>query len=266
VFRPGLVSITFRKMSPEKVVSAAVEAGLEGIEWGGDIHVPPGNISTASHVATMTTEVGLTTVAYGSYYRFDELYGEHSPDFQAVLDTAEALGAPVIRIWAGRKGSSETTESERMALVERAHALAETAHGRGLVLVFEYHSGTLTDSSHSAVRLMTEISHPAIRLLWQPPADGTVRDRRDDLAATLPWLEHIHCFHWGPTGFEDRRHLSEGAEEWKDYLSVIEGCPHPGPTWVLLEFMPSMHQRTPTVGLKTEAATLRKIIRDSRNF
>ena len=39
---PGLVSVTFRKLSPEEIVQLVVSSGLKGIEWGGDIHLPHG--------------------------------------------------------------------------------------------------------------------------------------------------------------------------------------------------------------------------------
>ena len=40
--RPGLCSITFRDLSVDDVVALAADAGLAGIEWGADRHVPPG--------------------------------------------------------------------------------------------------------------------------------------------------------------------------------------------------------------------------------
>ncbi len=44
--RAGLVSVTFRQLSPEEIVRVAREAGLTVIEWGGDVHVPPGDSTT----------------------------------------------------------------------------------------------------------------------------------------------------------------------------------------------------------------------------
>ena len=65
----GLVSITFRRLSPREIVKLVKKSGLEGIEWGGDVHVPHGDLSVAREVATMTQEEGLVVAAYGSYYR-----------------------------------------------------------------------------------------------------------------------------------------------------------------------------------------------------
>ena len=37
---PGLVSVTFRKLSRTEIAGLMVNAGLSAIEWGGDVHVP----------------------------------------------------------------------------------------------------------------------------------------------------------------------------------------------------------------------------------
>ena len=52
--KTGLVSITFREKSPEEIVGLVVEAGLDGIEWGGDVHVPHGDLAKAREVRANT--------------------------------------------------------------------------------------------------------------------------------------------------------------------------------------------------------------------
>src|SRR5690554_2417803 len=103
----GLVSITFRQLSPREIVSLVKKSGLEGIEWGGDVHVPHGNLSVARDVAIMTEEEGLSVAAYGSYYRVGCEGQDDVPNFEEVLETALELKAPLIRVWAGNKGSHE---------------------------------------------------------------------------------------------------------------------------------------------------------------
>ena len=96
--RPGLCSVTLRPLAPEAVVRVAADAGLAGIEWGGDIHVPPGDAATARRVARLTADAGLIVSSYGSYYRVG---GDKPGELQPILDTAAELGAPVVRVWAG---------------------------------------------------------------------------------------------------------------------------------------------------------------------
>ncbi|MEL7086971.1 MAG: hypothetical protein AAGL98_00775 [Planctomycetota bacterium] len=64
---PGLVSVTFRKLTPTQICELAADAGLQGIEWGGDVHVPAGDVGAAKAVAALTRARGLAVAAYGSY-------------------------------------------------------------------------------------------------------------------------------------------------------------------------------------------------------
>ena len=45
--QPGLCSVTFRRCSAAEIVELATRAGLRCIEWGGDVHVPHGDLRTA---------------------------------------------------------------------------------------------------------------------------------------------------------------------------------------------------------------------------
>ena len=90
--RTGLTSVTFRQKSVEEIIALAAQAGLSGIEWGGDVHVAPGDAASAAETARKTREAGLAVLSYGSYYR-----GGEGEDFAPILASARALGAPVIR-------------------------------------------------------------------------------------------------------------------------------------------------------------------------
>ena len=46
----GLLSVTFRSLPYQRIIELAVKAGLDGIEWGGDEHVPPGNLKLAQEI------------------------------------------------------------------------------------------------------------------------------------------------------------------------------------------------------------------------
>ena len=87
MIHPGLVSVTFRALSPAQVVDLVRQAGLRGIEWGGDIHAPPGNAARAREVRHLSLEAGLSVAAYGSYYRAAQSEAAGMP-FAHVLDTA----------------------------------------------------------------------------------------------------------------------------------------------------------------------------------
>jgi sugar phosphate isomerase/epimerase len=216
---PGLVSITFRKLTPQEVIDLVVKTGLKAIEWGGDVHAPHGDIARAKEVKQQTLDAGLTVAAYGSYYRIGASEAK-GLSFESVLDSAVALGAPTIRVWAGEKGSADTSPQERKAVIDDALRIAEMAGKRDVAVSLEYHANTLTDARDSVRQLMDEISHPNLDFLWQP-SNGEAADlciaRLHDV---LPRVRHIHVFHWWPTN-SNWRPLAEGEDRWPLYLEIV---------------------------------------------
>ena len=81
----GLTSVTFRELSAAEVLCLAQEAGLAGLEWGGDIHLPPECPELAEELARRTAQAGLRSLSYGSYHRLCQ-----GMDFQPVLKAAAA--------------------------------------------------------------------------------------------------------------------------------------------------------------------------------
>ncbi len=63
MLRSGLVSITCRKLTPQEVVSLCARAGVRGIEWGGDVHVPAGDVALAREVGALTAYRGRDVAA-----------------------------------------------------------------------------------------------------------------------------------------------------------------------------------------------------------
>ena len=214
MIRPGLVSITFRQLSPEQIVEASAAAGLQGIEWGGYVHVPPGDTAAAERVHTLTADAGLEVAAYGSYYRL----AENDPaDFAAVLDSARALGAPRIRVWCGKRGSDESDDAYRQAVVDDGRRIAELAADAGLDIVAEWHGNTLTDTAASANALLDAIGHPRFVTYWQPRRLMAGDRCLAEMDHALPRLAGLHVFEWHPeTG--DRLSLREGQAHWPAFL------------------------------------------------
>ena len=212
--KTGLTSVTFRQKSPEEIIALAKEAGLTGIEWGGDIHVPAGDTKTASEIGRKTREAGLAVLSYGSYYRGDE--GE---DVAPVLASAKALGAPVIRIWAGRKPLEESSPEEVKALVGRIREAAEMAQEEGMDLALEYHRGTATQTVSGALELLKEIRACNVSCYWQPNPELTKEEHLAEIDALLPFLSNIHVFSWTKESL--RLPLAAGEDCWLSYLNRI---------------------------------------------
>lgn len=243
----GLVSITFRQLGAAHVVALARDARLTGIEWGGDLHAPPGDERRARELASLTREAGLRVSAYGSYYRLRDEAEEEAP-FEAVLATALALEAPVVRVWAGVAGPDSTPPAERERIIERARHICALAEAAGVIVAFEFHRNTLTETSAMARELLQRVGTAGV--YWQPRNGWAPQENLLALEAVAPWLGNVHCFHWWPTA-RDRRPLREGEAHWQLYLERLAALP--GERQVSLEFVrdDSLEQ------FRRDAATLR---------
>jgi 3-dehydroshikimate dehydratase len=214
VIRSGLVSITFRKLSPREIVDLVGQAGLTGIEWGGDVHVPHGDLPQARRARRMTREAGLEVASYGSYYRVGV---DGMGPFEPIVDTAVELGAPVIRVWAGNRASADADAAYRARVVHESRRVADLAGRAGVAVAYEFHPRTLTDTNESARALLQDVAHDTVGSYWQPPPGAAVPYNLTGLEAVLPWLRHLHVFTWhGVTG--ERLPLAGGEGGWMQYL------------------------------------------------
>ncbi len=213
----GLVSITFRELSPEEIITLVAQAGLEGIEWGGDIHVPHGDLGQARRVRRMTSEAGLDIPSYGSYYRV----GHKEPvPFEQVLETTIELGAPTVRVWAGKRGSEDADATYRASVVQESQRIADIAAREGITVAYEFHQNTLTDTNESARQLLEAVERDNVKTYWQPPRGSTMSYNLEGLDAVLPWLLNIHVFTWHViTG--ERMALADGEVVWRQYLKKV---------------------------------------------
>lgn len=226
----GLASVTFRGRPVDEVVGLAADAGLGAVEWAGDVHVPPGDRASAARAARLCRAHGLAIGTYGSYYKS----GVSDPaDFAAVLDTAEALGAPRVRVWAGVKGSRETTQAEREEITEDLRRCVDLAAAKGIAVTAEHHVSSLTDDLASALRLLEDV---ALVAHWQPKEQPDVDACLTEVTVLLPRLAAVHAFSWGPDGFTERLPLAARADLWRPLLDVLHEDGRD--RHVLLEFVP----------------------------
>ncbi|RYX81182.1 sugar phosphate isomerase/epimerase [bacterium] len=231
MFTTGLVSVTFRALTPHQVVDLCASFKLMNIEWGGDIHVPPGDVARAREVAALTRDAGLKTLCYGSYYRC----GGEEQNFEAILESAIELDAKSIRVWAGG-GESEEIFPRVSEDLERISSLAN-AQSREVVL--EFHGGTLTHHGVDARKLL-DAGQGAFQSLWQPlrrtVGNEHIEENLNELRLVAPFLRHVHVYEWHETP-SGRESLSlQGSKQWPRYIEELRTLDLEVP--LMLEFVP----------------------------
>lgn len=223
MIKAGICSITFRRKHPDEIVRLAEQAGLETIEWGGDVHVPAGDTAVARRVGRITLDAGLSVSSYGSYYRVLDADGTPQ-EFLPVLDSAVALGADTIRIWPGRRPSESAGEDYRRKFAEHLRVALDEARPAEIRLALEFHENTLSDSPEAAGLLLDEVNHPGLFTYWQPMYWGPDPDMNlAGLERLSRRVSNLHVFHWTrrSRSAETVRHaLEAGSAEWLRYLRV----------------------------------------------
>ncbi len=242
----GLVSVSFRSLSVERIIEITRAAGLDTIEWGGDVHVPAGDIKRAEEVARLTEQAGLHTYSYGSYYRI----GASAPDdILGVIWCAEALGAKIVRVWAYNKGTDEVSADEYERAVGDARRICRTA--QNITFCLECHNNTLTDSYASAVKFLADVGCENLKLYWQPNQYRTHGYNLDAARAISAVCRGVHVFAWEG---DEKFPLEHHTERWKEYARIIrKKAPD---AEFMLEFMHDNREES----LCTTADTLRKIL------
>ncbi len=248
----GLCSVTFRGLAVNDIVTMARDSGLDCIEWGGDVHAKPSlGIEALRAIGAATRAAGMTVSSYGTYHRL----GASDPaELPEILACAKALGAPVVRVWAGDRGSSESSPEWRAAVHAAARNAAAAAAREGLRISLECHINTLTDDPEEALSLLSEGPEESFGMHWQPNQFHDEEWNLEYAGAVSARVNAVHVFNWSLSadGKVVRHPLSDGIPAWRRYLALL-----PAAAPRLLEFVPG---DDPAV-LRREAAALEALRR-----
>lgn len=218
--KTGLVSVTFRECSVREIIKLAKENNLKSIEWGSTPHVEMGNVKLARKVKRLMHGAGLTCDSYGSYYGIVYREGVHKPcPFKKACKTAVALGAKTIRIWPGFPGMGEITEHDEMKAAMHTREICNIAKKYGLTLSMECHMWTITDNYERAIRFIKRVGCDNLKIYWQPNPMMSKEYNLEAAKALFPYVTNVHVCHWIKL---DKKPLSEGLDEWKEYFDVLK--------------------------------------------
>ena len=223
----GLVSISFRKHSPEEILDAMKASGLSLIEWGSDVHAPCDDREKLIKLAALQKKHGICCSSYGTYFRLGETPIERLTQY---IEAAKTLDTRILRLWCGTKSGADMTVEAREVLLSQCKQAADIAEKNNVVLCMECHKMTFTERLEDALLLMQAVDSPNFRMYWQPFQWQEAEENEAYAKAIAPYCEHIHVFQWKGT---QRFSLQEGVEEWRTYLKAFSA-----PRVLLLEFMP----------------------------
>ena len=209
----GMTTVTFRNKSVDEIIEICKMAGVDAIEWGGDVHVPAGDVALAEEVYKKTIDAGLEVSSYGSYYWVGTNTEE---DFDKVLASAKALHAKFIRIWAGKLSSAKVDDETFNKYVEEIKGMAKKAGEEGIIIASEFHNNTYNDSYESCKKLLDAVDSPYYKTYWQT----VTFDERDGeyLKMLKEDIVNVHVFTWNDWG--KRYPLKKKAKMWQEYIDM----------------------------------------------
>ena len=224
--------MTLRAESVDAVARVAAECGLGGIEWGGDVHVPTGDIAAATRARSASAAADLAAASYGSYLFAASVPGHD--EMKATMDTAIALGAPNVRVWTGF--GVQLGSEEYGPVVDALVMFCSMAAARDLTVGLEFHGGTPTATVGGTLALLDAIGARNLFTYWQPPywreglGPATDAAEVEELGSRF---SHLHVYEWGSP--HDRRPLVDGADRWRAVLAAEVAWS--GDRYAFLEFV-----------------------------
>ena len=214
----GITSVTFRNKSIEEVVDICTKANIKAIEWGGDIHVKPGDIEAANKARELCEKANIKCASYGSYFFLGKNKVE---DFKPMVEVAKALGVKYIRIIAGdwtiNRTSNEFTTDEVEGMIKDLKEMVKMVEDSDIVIASEFHPHTFNDTAKTAKLLLNAVNSEHYKTYWQTVEydDRDVeylKELKDDVVT-------VHVFSWKKNGV--RMPLKKKSKLFSEVVEIM---------------------------------------------
>lgn len=197
------------------------------------------------------------------------------------IEIARALGAPVIRTYAGKETGGPGRGERLQRLVESVAGPLEAAASAGVRLAFENHFNTLADSAKGSMDVVRAMRHPSAAILYDQ-GNLTIlgaEDHQEAIPLQAPHIVHVHvkdiAFKEHPSQkTSDRvdmlpadarpvvsRVVGDGCLPWPEILAGLHRIGYDG--WLSLEYERRWYpeQLLPAEsGLRITVERIRKIL------
>ena len=208
-FSLGLCSVTFRKKSAAQVIEIAKKAGIEYIEWGGDVHVT--NIEEARLVKSVCDNEGIKISSYGSYFNCID-YDEKK--WIQVCEIAKKMNAASVRVWLGRKNSEVTSDDEYQRLAENTGKMCDIAKKYGLIVCPECHDNTFNNNTDAFLKIAAEMKKDNFKTYFQSRYFRMEYDL-DRIDRTFDYIKDVHV------SYRDLKREQRFRKKDRNYLDTL---------------------------------------------
>lgn len=220
---------------------------------------------------------------YNSYFNsLDEAVRQKElAAIEDVIGYCDFLGAKYIRIYGGNlvAGDTEKLEERWAKLVESLRYLGDKAAAKGVTLVVENHFNTMAVSAKQSAKLMEDVNHPAVRILYDQ-ANLAFTGNEDYVQAIQTQQQYVAYMHVKDLVFKEgvaftssdvahpkeeernvyTRIVGEGVLPWPEILRAVKERGYDG--WLSLEYERRWHPDDipdASIGMKKSLDYLRSI-------
>lgn len=208
-FKIGLCSVTFRKKTINEVVELAKKAGVDYIEWGGDVHVK--TLSDAIKAKELCDKENIKISSYGSYFNSSN-YDEAK--WREVCEISKAMEASSIRIWLGKKDSEKTSAEEYRTLLKNTARMCDVASEYGLLVCPECHGNTYNNNTDAFIGFLNELCKDNFKTYFQSRYFRMQYDL-DRIDRTYSYIENVHV------SYRDLKREQYFRRKDKNYLDTL---------------------------------------------
>ncbi len=185
-FKTGVASVTFRNKTVSEVVEIAKKAGVDYIEWGGDVHVK--TLEDAIEAKRICDENGIKICSYGSYYRVGSC---DEKKWEEICLVASRMGASSVRVWLGNKNSEDTSPDEYALLFEDLKNMCSVAGKYNLLVCPECHDNTFNNNTDAFLKIRSELNADNFKTYFQSRYFRFGYDV-DRIERTFDYIENVH--------------------------------------------------------------------------
>ncbi len=177
--------------SAEEIVSAAIECGMEAIDWIG-LHG-----CRADYLKKVCDDAGLYIASHTMIKSgFVEGYGNWFDEFKCSLDDARELGAPVMMIPPFPRRKQTSMEDDRKRYTDYYARSCEYAKGSGVTLTVES-TGFLNSpivTADECLEILRQV--PDLRVTFDQGNVATADDSIEAFKKLRQYVVHFHVKDW----------------------------------------------------------------------
>jgi len=223
--RPAMCSIAWREASIESVLPHIAQAGYLGVElWGPHIERYLQEGGSLSSLAALLEEHALQVPMISTYFDLINEPEESLSRAKRYIEYAQALEAPLIRVFTGGGDSDQAPVSTWRAVVKGLREICRLGLDHQIGFALETHRGHLHDTTESTLKLIRQVG---AQNLWVNLDIFNLFTKGEDplqaLKRLFPWVRILHLKNGLRQGekWQSGIPLAKGAMDYGSFLQAL---------------------------------------------